>query len=155
MSDQITEAETDEEITVEKSRKVNGRPTLYRPHYNELVVELAKKGYTFAQICSHLNIARFTLYQWAIDHPGFSNILDQCREHAQSYMEKVALNHQVENKDGPKLNTTLWNFRMSRTYKDYKDQAQVVVNKTEDSTAPEELKERLAEIEERIRGLRV
>jgi hypothetical protein len=52
-----------------------GRPTLYRPEYCQLAIDLLSQGYSLAKIAAELRVSRQTIYQWRDDNPEFSDAL--------------------------------------------------------------------------------
>lgn len=109
-----------------------GRPTDYDLALCEEVIELGRKGYTRAQMASHLNIARATLYLWADAHPEFMDALSRARDHAQAYWEHYGQNHMLT-KDGVSLNAGVYNKMMSAAFPDDYTEKRVLAG---DSEAP-------------------
>jgi hypothetical protein len=138
---------------VNSARRLIGQPTEYRPEYNEIVLKLARQGYTLAMIAAELNYTRGVLYMWSKKHPEFGETMELVKDIRQAWMERKALDHLIETKDGDRINTSLWNFMMARTCKDYSDQAQTVITKVEPTEIPLEVKEKLEALETRIRSI--
>lgn len=67
-----------------------GRPTSYKPEYNQFAIEHFKKGKTVVQLAAHFEVARTTIYQWAEDNPEFYDTLRKGAALAQSYWENVS-----------------------------------------------------------------
>lgn len=107
--------------TVEK-RPV-GRPTLYKPEYCDQVIELGKLGKSVEQIASKLGFSLRTMYQWRDEHEEFLHALEEAKMHEQAWWEDQADIYMVENKDGPKLNATIWSRSMAARFpKKYREQ---------------------------------
>ena len=60
----------------------NGRPTVYRKEYDELVFNLCLLGATDKQIATTLGIAESTLNRWKEKHKGFRESLKQGKDYA-------------------------------------------------------------------------
>jgi len=52
-----------------------GRPSAYRPEYCEAVIDFMADGYSVTAFAGSLRVSRQTVYQWAADHPEFSDAL--------------------------------------------------------------------------------
>lgn len=66
-----------------------GRPSLYKPEYCEMVVELGKQGKSPAQIASALEVNRQTLNNWAGEHDDFLAALTRAKVEEQTWWENV------------------------------------------------------------------
>jgi len=53
----------------------NGRPSKYKPEYNEEAMGLCMLGYTDENLANHFNIAESTLNKWKVDYPEFMEAL--------------------------------------------------------------------------------
>lgn len=91
-----------------------GRPTKYKPEYCEQVIELGKEGKSLAQLCSHFDIARSTIDQWAVDNPDFSEALTRAKMHMQAYWEQIA--HQ--NLTNREFNAPVWKTTMQARFRE-------------------------------------
>ena len=107
--------------TVEK-RPV-GRPTLYKPEYCEEVIALGKLGKSVEQIASKLGFSLRTMYLWRDEHEDFMHAMEEAKMHEQAWWETQADIYMIENKDGPKLNATIWSRSMAARFpKKYREQ---------------------------------
>ncbi len=98
-----------------------GRPTLYKPEYDEAVVLWGKQGKSRAEICSLLNIARNTLNDWERQYSTFRDSLARAREHSQAWWESTA-QKSLKRKH---FQAQLWRYSMAGRFKeDYADNAQ-------------------------------
>jgi len=52
-----------------------GRPSAYRPEYCEAVIDFMADGYSVTAFAGSVRVSRQTIYQWAADHPEFSDAL--------------------------------------------------------------------------------
>lgn len=65
-----------------------GRPTSYKPEYDELVYKYCLLGLTDARIAELFDIAESTLNKWKLDYPSFSEALNNGRDKADSNVTK-------------------------------------------------------------------
>ncbi len=56
-----------------------GRPTLYRPEYCELVQTEMAKGYSLGGFAGSLGVSRQTITQWMQDYPEFSGAVSAAK----------------------------------------------------------------------------
>lgn len=95
-----------------------GRPTDYRPEFCEIVKELGKQGKSLAEIGSELGIVRSTLLSWERENPEFSEAMALARLYSQGWWESIGRNHVVEDKDGAKVNSSLYSRSMAARFPD-------------------------------------
>lgn len=65
-----------------------GRPTAYRPEYDELVIEFMGQGFTLTAFAGHIGVARDTVYQWVRAHASFSDALNRAHAANQLWWER-------------------------------------------------------------------
>lgn len=95
-----------------------GRPTLYRPEYCELAVELGAQGKSYAQIGAAIGVARKTLYEWADQFPEFRDAIARARDLALAWWEEQAHIGMWESPEGARLNPQLWSRSMAARFPD-------------------------------------
>jgi hypothetical protein len=49
-----------------------GRPTKYRPEYDERAMKLCMLGFTDIELATHFDVAESTIHLWKKEHPSFS-----------------------------------------------------------------------------------
>ncbi len=91
-----------------------GRPSKYDPSYCEEVVELGKEGKSLAQMCSHFDIARSTIDQWAEDNPEFSEALSRAKAHMQAKLEEMGFTGLADKN----FNAAVWKTTMMARFRD-------------------------------------
>ena len=64
-----------------------GRPSKYDPAFCETVIELGKAGKSVAYIATELDVCKDTIYQWAKEHPEFSDALTRASLWSQRWWE--------------------------------------------------------------------
>ena len=67
-----------------------GRPSKYDPAYCDAVKAFMGDGYSIAATAGMLKVSRQTIYQWAEDHPEFSDALNEGRTLAAIWWEQKA-----------------------------------------------------------------
>lgn len=99
-----------------------GRPSKYDPSFCERVIELGKKGKSFEQMASQLDVSYRTLCNWRDEHEEFFHALSEAQAHEQAWWEEMAQAYMVEHKDGERLNASLWSRSMAARFpKKYSD----------------------------------
>jgi hypothetical protein len=99
----------------EETRPV-GRPSLYDPAYCDKVVALGALGKSVEQISSNLGVSLRTMYTWRDAYPEFLHALDEAKAAEQTWWEDQAQAYMLENKDGPKLNASIWSRSMAARF---------------------------------------
>ena len=99
----------------EEARPI-GRPSLYDPSYCDKVVELGRLGKSLEQISSNLGVSCRVLYDWRDRYPEFLRALEEAKEAEQTWWEDQAQAYMLENKDGPKLNASIWSRSMAARF---------------------------------------
>ena len=56
-----------------------GRPSKYDPEYCEQAIAFMSQGYSITAFAGSIQVSRQTVYQWAEDHPEFSDALNVAR----------------------------------------------------------------------------
>ncbi len=91
-----------------------GRPTKYKPEYCEEVVALGKEGKSVAQMCSHFDISRQTIDNWAVEHPGFLEALSRAKVHMQAKLEDMGFSG-LTNRE---FNAAIWKTTMMARFRE-------------------------------------
>lgn len=91
-----------------------GRPSLYKPEYCETVIQLGKEGKSLAQMCSHFEISRQTIDNWAADHPEFLEALTRAKTEMQAVLEALAFDG-LKNRE---FNANLWKTTMQARFRE-------------------------------------
>jgi hypothetical protein len=52
-----------------------GRPTLYRPEYCDLAIEVMGQGYDVTAVAGSIGVARETVYRWMTEHADFNDAI--------------------------------------------------------------------------------
>lgn len=91
-----------------------GRPSMYRPEYCELAIEIGKRGGGPNDIACEIGVLRENLYEWAKVHPDFFTALKQAKQHEQKWWE----NKGIEGLGADKFNAMVWKVSMQARFRD-------------------------------------
>ncbi len=64
-----------------------GRPTKYEESFKDAAEEFLSTGKSVTQLARHLNVAKSTVYKWAVENQEFSDALSIGREFSQAHWE--------------------------------------------------------------------
>ena len=105
-----------QQLEVAEERDFMGRPTKYKPEYCQKVIELGKNGKSFEQMASELDVGYRTLCNWRDAHDDFFHALEEAHILSMAWWESEAISYMVENKDGPRLNSSIWSRSMAARF---------------------------------------
>jgi len=91
-----------------------GRPSKYDPAYCEVVIALSREGKSLAQMCSHFDISRTTIDNWAVEFPEFLEALSRAKAHAQAWWEDQGSKGMVSDK----FNAAVWRTTVQARFRD-------------------------------------
>jgi transposase len=69
------------------AKHTGGRPTDYRAAYCADVVECLSEGYSISGFAGLIGVSRQSIYQWAQDHPAFSDALNIAKAKSAKFWE--------------------------------------------------------------------
>jgi len=131
-----------------------GRPTKYSKKYCKIVLEKMKNGGSVISCCAEIGIARDTFYNWARDHPEFSDTYKMGMVLAESWWENigkmgaVGLEISTNGRTG-RVNPSIYSFFMKNRF-GWTDRVEQMVDATVKTRAadmsPEERDSRLEEL---------
>lgn len=94
------------------------RPTVYKPEYCDLVVDLGRQGKSVVQMACAIDVVRSTLYEWCKDHPEFSDAFTRARQLSQDWWETQAQCGLTADR----FNAQLWSRSMAARFpEDYQE----------------------------------
>jgi hypothetical protein len=97
-----------------KEKRPVGRPSLYRPEYCEVVVELGRKGCSPAEIASELDVDRATLIHWTQEHKEFLTAMTRAKTHEQAWWERAGKSGMVADK----FNAAVWTKSVTARFRE-------------------------------------
>lgn len=95
-----------------------GRPTSYDPAYCESVVEWGKLGKSIAWMAAELDVSRQSIYEWAKEHPEFSDAITRAKEHAQRWWEDFGQVNMLMPAGAGTFNGSVWSRSMAARFPD-------------------------------------
>lgn len=106
-----------------KPVKIPGRPSGYRPEFCRLAIRLGSEGKSRASIAASIGIHRAQLHRWEERYEDFRDAMQEARELAQKWWERIAEEGQVM---GGQINTGLWSKSMSARFpEDYTERSEL------------------------------
>lgn len=98
---------------------VNGRPSKYKPEYDQMLIDHMASGLSFESFAGIVGVCDDTLREWEKVHPSFSASKKEAFAKNRVFWEKLAINY-ITHSDGkegtPKLNSTVWIFNMKNRF---------------------------------------
>lgn len=89
-----------------------GRPSDYREHYCERVVELGKEGKSRVEIAFELDVGTTTLQRWEAAHPEFRVAMARAKECEQVWWERKGR----ENLTAQHFQSSMWSRSMAARF---------------------------------------
>jgi hypothetical protein len=118
-----------------------GTPNKYRKDMCSIAEEILGSGKSLAAVCSKLNIARSTLYEWADNHSDFKAAISRGLERCQEKWEEIGLSGMTGAYE--KFSAAPWIFTMKNRFRvDYAEEKEA---KSESTSIIEKLIDKLAE----------
>jgi hypothetical protein len=108
-------------------KKPTGRPTDYRPEYDERIVEVMREGASLVEFVAEIGVTRETAYEWARVHPSFSDAFTHARLLCQAWWERQGRENLQDTQEydsdakistSKKFNDRLWNKNVSCRFRD-------------------------------------
>lgn len=111
-----------------------------------MLIEHMSKGYSYETFGASVDVSRSVVYDWEKVHPAFLDAKRVAFDKCQLWWEQQGQTGLFEEKEGPKLNASIWIFNMKNRFqwKDRQESTQTI-----DQTVRHEnpaAKELLAEI---------
>jgi hypothetical protein len=99
-----------------------GRPSLYKPEYCDIALDLGKKGKSMTQMAAHFDVDKETVKNWTRDYPEFLAAFTRAMTFSQGWWEDQG-QAGLSNRD---FNAPLWHKNVaSRFREDYTDRKEV------------------------------
>lgn len=99
-----------------------GTPSKYDPKFCDDIIIASRKGWTFEEFASHINVCLDTLYDWAERYPEFGLAKKRAKQESLIWWMKIGRKAMLGYQFGPKfgkrrsLNPTLWIFTMKARF---------------------------------------
>lgn len=96
-------------------KKKVGRPSLYKEHYCQMLIEHMASGYSFETFGAVVDVNRDTLYEWASVHKEFSDAKGKAVLKCQYFWEGLGIKGVWSSKESS-LNTGVFCFNMKHRF---------------------------------------
>ena len=104
-----------------KVKRPVGRPSKYKPEFCEQIIELGKAGKSIAQMASHFDVDKASIFRWAEEEDDFRTALARAKAHSQTWWENAA----QSNMDNRNFNAQLWLKSVASRFRDDYTEKQV------------------------------
>ncbi len=112
-------------LSTPRPKGMSGRPTDYRPEYCDLVLELAARGLSKAEMAAYIGVARFSLQRWRETHPEFDEAMEVANDLCLAWWESRGRAGMTERG----FNAAIWSRSMSARFPaDYREERNTNVN---------------------------
>jgi hypothetical protein len=103
-----------------------GRPTKYKPEYDQMLIDHMAKGYSFESFAGRIKVAGSTIYEWVEKHDAFREAKKKAFEENRFFWEGAGLEGlYMGGKDNP-FNSTIWIFNMKNRFpKQWRDRQEI------------------------------
>lgn len=99
-----------------------GRPTKYRPEYDELIVEIMKTGASVVEFCAEVGIDRDTPQEWCKNYESFSLAFTRAKLLCQAWWERQGRTHledvTIPLEESRRFNDRLWTKNVVCRFRD-------------------------------------
>ena len=72
-----------------RKKDPRGRKTLYKPEYDDNVIEWGAQGKSLVWMCAELGISRQTIWDWRKANPSFDEAMNIARAKSQQWWEDI------------------------------------------------------------------
>lgn len=76
-----------------RKKDPRGRKTLYKPEYDDNVIEWGAQGKSLVWMCAELGISRQTIWDWRKANPSFDEAMNIARAKSQQWWEDIGQNN--------------------------------------------------------------
>ena len=91
-----------------------------------MLVAHMSSGLSYETFGATIDVSRAVVYDWEKTHPEFLDAKTVGVEKCQIFWEQKGIDHLINHKDGPALNSTVWVFNMKNRFK-WRDQPEQTV----------------------------
>lgn len=97
-----------------RKKDPRGRKTLYKPEYDDLVIEWGAEGKSMAWMCAELSISKQTIFDWRKANPSFDEAMHIARLKSQQWWEDIG----QANMNTMGFQCSVWGKSMSSRFPD-------------------------------------
>lgn len=95
-----------------RKKDPRGRKTLYKPEYDDSVIEWGAQGKSLVWMCAELGISRQTIWDWRKANPSFDEAMHIARAKSQQWWEDIG----QENINTMGFQCSVWGKSMSARF---------------------------------------
>ena len=88
----------------------------YKSTMPQELINMFAMGDDRSHFCKKYNISTRTFHDWINTNPQFAEAYEIAKEKAKAHFLNVAMDHLVEEPEGPRLNTKLWSMLMRNRF---------------------------------------
>lgn len=103
-------------------KKITGRPTKYKPEYDDMIVEHMKTGRSLVSFAAKIGVSKDTVYEWIKTVQSFSDAASRARSFCQAWWEDQAVENLKDISEyqggSERFNDRLWRFNISCRFRD-------------------------------------
>jgi len=138
-------------ISQQVQPKKNGRPSSYKPEYDDMLIAHMSEGLSFESFSAVIKVNQDTLHSWVKQHVSFAEAKSIAFDESRLFYERIgtmAVKGLIEN-----FNATVWVFNMKNRFKWRDKQPEEVsqVNISIDKMSDAELEKIIKEAAEKIK----
>jgi hypothetical protein len=114
----------------------------YKPHFPDRLIEMMTAGCSYAQVAKEFETHPRTMHYWCDNFPEFEEAYRRGAAAREAYFDKLALEHLVTDKEGPKFDTRLYMYIKRADFQRYDtQQANINFNVNQQPEGEKEVKE--------------
>jgi hypothetical protein len=99
---------------MKKKSNPEGRPTLYKPEYCQLIVDHMKEGNSVTSFAALVGVVKDTIYEWFKRYPEFADAFKKAKELEELWYEKAGKASMVGKI--PNFNSAVYIFHMKNKF---------------------------------------
>jgi len=124
-----------QELGVKPNGKKWNNNTKYEPEFCDMVIEMGKKGATWAQMVSACGVGKGTAENWKLQFEEWANAVSAALAHSEAWWDSIgAANLEwVNSKGEPQIRSEIWKFQKQTVFGAKERQDSVIVNVTENA----------------------
>ena len=100
-------------MSSQKKKNDHGRPTKYKPEFDEMLVKHCSHGGTYEGFAGELGVCVKTLYNWEQDHPSFLQAKRRARAANRLMMDNIGMGLMTGKLKG---SSSVWIFVMKNLH---------------------------------------
>lgn len=95
---------------------VFGRPTVYKPEFCQLAIDIMKKGGAKCEVAAAMYVSEDTFYKWVKKYPDFSEAVSIGQSLSEAYWTKLGRDNVITKFKGDSLNAGVYGLHMKNRF---------------------------------------